>query len=40
MKKYYLKVISDITQAKQNFIVLNISARQFPRNGLEKIMTW
>lgn len=34
MKKYYLKVISVITQAKQNFIVLNISARQFLGNGL------
>lgn len=40
MKKYYLKVIYSITQAKQNFIVLNISARQFPGKWTQKIMKW
>lgn len=39
----YEKVLfqGNITQAKQNFIVLNISARQFPRKWtLKKIMKW
>lgn len=38
MKKYYLKVKYSITQAKQNFVVLNISARQFPGKWTQKII--